>query len=160
MGIAQHPFGHQLRGAIGRDRRRRGVLEDRQARRIAVDGGGRGEDEARHSMGDSRRHQRPGFHRVVEIVAEGIADRIRHHDRAGEMDDGVEAVFRHQPGQQRLVAGIALDQPRPGRDRPPEARRQIVENHHVLAGVGQRQHHVAADIPRPARHQYRHRRSH
>jgi hypothetical protein len=30
--------------------------------------------------------------RVVEIIAEGIGDRFRHHDRAREMNDRVDLV--------------------------------------------------------------------
>jgi hypothetical protein len=47
-GVAQHDFGHQLRGAIGRDRLRRRILRHRNDGRIAVHRGGGGEDEMAH----------------------------------------------------------------------------------------------------------------
>ena len=38
--------------------------------------------------------QRARVHGVVAVIAERIANRIRHDDRGGEMDDGVDPVLR------------------------------------------------------------------
>src|SRR6202043_237047 len=74
-------------------------------------------------------------------------------DGGGEMDDGVDAVLADQPPHQRLVAGLADDQRHALGDRPVEARRQIVEHDHALAGIGELVDHVAADIAGAARDQ-------
>ena len=93
-----------------------------------------------------RRDQRARLDRVVEVVAERIGDRIRHHDRAGEMDDRLDVVLRDQPANEFFVADIAIVEPRFWRDRPLETGGQVVEDNHVLAGVDQPPDHVAADI--------------
>src|SRR6202040_1683463 len=69
------------------------------------------------------------------------------------MDDGVDAMLADQPRHQRLIAGLADDQRPPLGDRPVEARRQIVEHDHALAGIGELVDHVAADIAGAARDQ-------
>ena len=70
------------------------------------------------------------------------------------MDDGVDA---HRPTSsrrnKRLIADIALDELGRIGHRPAEAGRQIVEHDHILAGVEQLEHHMAADEARPARDQ-------
>ncbi len=108
---------------------------------------------------DRRGDQRARLHGVVEVVAERIGDRFRHHDRAGEMDDGVDAMASTAAGDQRLVADVALDETRPVRHRPAEPGRQIVEHHDLLAGVEQLEHHVAADIAGAAGDQNAHEQS-
>ena len=75
------------------------------------------------------------------------------------MDDRLDAVLLDQRGDQRLVAGLALDQQRFRRHRPVEAGRQIVEHDHALAGRDQRVDHVAADVAGAARDQDRHAKS-
>ena len=101
--------------------------------------------------------QRARVHGVVAVVAERIATEFRHHDRGGEMDDGVDPMLRDQRRDQRLVAGLADDKRHVLRHRPVEAGRQIVEHHHALAGIDERVDHVAADIAGAAGDQDRHR---
>ena len=74
------------------------------------------------------------------------------------MHHRVELMLGHQPRQQRLVADVAFDEFRLWRHRPPVSRRQIVEHNYVFRGIGQRQHHVAADVARSARYQNAHAR--
>jgi len=39
-------------------------------------------------------HQRAAkFTVLLRLVGEGIGDRVRHHDRGGKMDDGIDPVF-------------------------------------------------------------------
>src|SRR4029450_11001426 len=52
--------------------------------------------------------QRVRVHRIVAVIAERIANRVRHDDRGGEMDNGVEAGLRDQ----RTPAGVVSDAPR------------------------------------------------
>ena len=121
MAVAQHPFGHELGGTIGRDRLDRRILEHRLVAGIAIDSGGRGKDEARHLMLDRSSDEGARFDRVVEIIGEWIGNRVRHHDRAGEMNDRIEIMGVHHPVDERAIADIAFDQRGLGRDRPPEA---------------------------------------
>ena len=154
--VAQHDLGHELGRAVRRRRRRAIVLAHRHALGIAVDRGGRGEDEMAHAVLDRGLDQRARVRGVVAVIAERIADRVRHHDRGGEMDDGVDPVLREQRRNAGLIAGVADDERHVRRHRPVEAGREIVEHHHALAGIGQRVNHVASDIAGAAGHQGRH----
>ena len=66
-------------------------------------------------------------HRIVAVIAERIANRVRHDDRGGEMDDGIDPVLRDQFGDARLISGVADQERRTRRHRPIEAGREIVE---------------------------------
>ena len=46
------------------------------------------------------------------VVAKRIGDRIRDHDRAGEVDDGGDAVPAHDRTHEVLVADVADDKTR------------------------------------------------
>ncbi len=43
---------------------------------------------------------------VVDIVGERIGDRVRHHDRAGEMDDGVNGIAEQDGSNKVMVADV------------------------------------------------------
>ena len=109
-----------------------------------------------HAARDRGLDQRVRIHRIVAVIAERIADRIRHHDRSGEMDDGVDAVLGDQRGDARAISDVADDQRRALRHRPFEAGREIVEHQHALAGIDERENHVASDIAGAAGDQDRH----
>ena len=72
------------------------------------------------------------------------------------MNDGVDAMLRHQRRHRRLIPSVANHEGHARRHRPIEAGREIVEHHHALAGIGQRMHHVASDIAGAAGYQDRH----
>ncbi len=72
------------------------------------------------------------------------------------MDYGVDGIGQYQPEHEVMVAGIARYKLDVLRHRPPESGRQIVENDDVLAGIAQREHHMAADVARPTRDQNTH----
>ena len=46
-----------------------------------------------HTAGDRTFDQRTGIGGVVAVIAERVVHRIRHHDRRGEVNDGVDAVL-------------------------------------------------------------------
>src|SRR5512146_2872409 len=64
------------------------------------------------------REQRARLAGVVEIIAERIGDRLGHHDRSGEMDDGVYSVAQQETPHEVMISDIALDELRLGRYRP------------------------------------------
>jgi len=72
------------------------------------------------------------------------------------MHHRVEAVFRHDAVEERLVPDVALHELRLGCYGPPVPGRQIVEDDHILAHFRQRQNHVAADVAGAARHENGH----
>ena len=109
-----------------------------------------------HAALDGRFDEGAGVRRVVEVVAERIGDRFRHHDLGREMGDRVDPVLLDQPGDEIGVAGVADDEPRGVGHRPVEAGRQIVEHDDALARVQEAQRHMAADIAGPAGHQNTH----
>ena len=157
-GVLEHPFDHELRAAVGRDRRERRLLRHRLGRGLAVDRGGRGEDESLHPALDGRLDQRARVRGIVEVVAERIGDRFRHHDLRREMRDRVDPMLLDQRGDEIRVADVADDEPRRVRHSPVEPGRQIVEHDHALARIEETQRHVAADIARASGHQYGHKR--
>ena len=154
--ILQHPFHHQLGAAVGRHGLQRPVLGDVAGVGLAVDGRRRGEDELPDAGPHRALDEVAGLGGVVEVIAERVRDRFRHHDAGGEMRDGVDAVLGEGPLHQRLVAEIALHQGGGLRHGGAKAGRQVVDDDDGLARIEQRQHHVAADVAGAARHQNRH----
>ncbi len=154
--VAQDGLGHQLRGAVGGHRRGSVVLAHRNVRRIAIDRGGRGKNETAHAALDRALDQAARIRGVVAVVLERIGDRLRHHHRCGEMDDRVNAVPGDELCDERLIAGVAVDENRSRGDRPVESGREIVEHDHALAGVDERMNHVASDVAGAAGDQDRH----
>ena len=109
-----------------------------------------------HATLDGGLDQGTRFHRIVEIVAERIANRVRHHDRGGEMDDGVDPMLGHQCAHEPLITDVPDDQGRVPRHGPIETGGEIVKHHDPLAGIEQRVNHMASDIPGAAGDQDRH----
>jgi hypothetical protein len=109
-----------------------------------------------HAALDRALDQCARVHRIVAVVAERIGDRVGHHDRSGKMDDGVHAMLRDQRGDASLVTGFADDERHALRHRPVETGGEIVEHHHALAGIEERENHVASDIAGAAGDQDRH----
>ena len=121
-----------------------------------VDGGGGGEHEVFHAVGDRSGDQLARFHRVVEVIAERVGDRIRHHHRAGEVHHRLDAAAAQEPVEQHAIADVADDELGLRRHRPVEAAGQVVENDYLLAAADEFPHHVAADIAGAAGHEYAH----
>jgi hypothetical protein len=72
------------------------------------------------------------------------------------MDDRFDLVLGDQPADQRLIAAVALDECRLGRDRPGKAGREVVEDDDGLARVDQLPDHMAADVAGAAGDKYAH----
>ena len=156
-GVGDHPLAHQLRAAVGVDRPERQVLGNRRDVGLAVDGRGRGEDHVLDAGAYRGLDQRAGLHRVGQVVAQGIGYGIGHDDLGGEMGQGVDAVLEDRLRHEGLVGHVADDELHALRDRPVETGGQIVQDDDLLmAGVEERQHHVAADVAGTTRHQNRH----
>ncbi len=102
-------------------------------------------------------HEGARFDGVVVVVAERIGDELRHHDRAGEVQDGLHRVLAHDRAHQLLIAHVANDQRGVCRDRPAEARRKIVEDDDAFPGIEKLEHHVASDVSGSAGDEYTHR---
>ena len=83
---------------------------------------------------------------IVAVIAERIAHQVGNHDRRGEMNDRVDFLLADDGRDERLIAALADDERSARCDGPIEARGQVVEHHHALAGVAQRVDHVTADI--------------
>jgi hypothetical protein len=46
----------------------------------------------------------------VLLMGERIGDRVRHHDRAGEMDDGVNEIAEQDGSNKVMVADVPFDE--------------------------------------------------
>ncbi len=154
--VLEHPLDHQLRPTVGVDRDRRDVFRHRVDRRVAVNGSRRGEHELLDAALDRAGEKRACHGRIVEVVPERVRDRVRHYDLRREVDDGLHAAPGDQLAHERLVAEVADHELDVFRQRPAEARGQVVEYHDRLAAIDEFPHHVAADVARAARHQNRH----
>ncbi len=66
---------------------------------------------------------------------------------------GIDAAGLDDRRHQAWVAGLTDEQRHPGGERLAEAGRQVVQHHHLLAGIDERVHHVTADIAGAAGHQ-------
>ena len=145
-GIAQDPLGHQLGSAVGVDRHRGRVFRDRHRCRHAVDRRGRGKDEAAHPAGHAGLDQRAARAGVVAVVFERVGHGFRHHDAAGEVDHGGDAVAGDEIADQCAVAGVALDEGHvPGHPLAAPGG-EVVQHDDRRAGVPEREHGVAADV--------------
>ena len=109
-----------------------------------------------HAPLDGGLDQGARVHRIVAVVAKRIANRVRHDDRGGEMDDGVDPMLGNQRGDARLIAGVTDDERRALCYRPIETGCEVVEHHDALAGIDQCVDHVASDIAGTAGDQDRH----
>jgi hypothetical protein len=154
-GVGKHDLGHQLGAAIGVDRLLGRILRDRDHLGNTVSRGGGGEDEVRYAAGHRAFDQRAAGDGVVAVIFERIGDRFGYDDRSREMHDRVDGVIGKSLANQRIVVDRTLNERRAGIDRPAEAGGEIVDHHDVPPGIERRQHRVAADIARPARHQHR-----
>ncbi len=72
------------------------------------------------------------------------------------MDDRVDRMFRDDAGDEFVIADIARHEREFGRDCPPKSCGKIVKGDDALAGILQRQDHVAADVAGCAGDQNRH----
>ena len=90
-----------------------------------------------HFSLDRAGDQRARLAGVIEIVAKRIAHRLRHHDRAREMNHGFDRIAEQKASDEIIVADIAFNKLRIVGHRPAEAARQIVEDEDVLAGIEQ-----------------------
>jgi hypothetical protein len=105
---------------------------------------------------DHRIEKRARLARIVVVIAQRIGNRIRHDDRAREMNDGIDLPVRDHPGDELCIGDIADDKLRFGCHGPVEAGRQPVENKNLLARIEKLPHHVTADISGAPGDQYRH----
>src|SRR5215470_12496730 len=108
---------------------------------------------------DGRLDQGPRVDRVVAVIAERLAHRVRHHDRRSEMNDGVDLVFLDQRSDELLIAGLGDDQRHTSGDSPVEAGCEVVKHDRALAAVDEGVDHMASDIAGAAGHQHGHLRS-
>ena len=81
----------EFAGAVRVGRRERVVLVDGHAPGLAVDGGGRREDEAADGGGLGRRDHGRRAVDVHVVVALGLRDRFADLGQRGHVDDGVAA---------------------------------------------------------------------
>ena len=72
------------------------------------------------------------------------------------MDDGLDAVFLDDLGDEVLIAGLADDQRYAAGDRPIEAGGQVVEHDRAIARRDQRVDHMTSNVARAAGDQDRH----
>ena len=60
-------------------------------------------------MCDCGSQKLPRLHRIVEIIAERISDRIRHHDGTCKVNDRIHFVPIHHTVEQGAVADVTDD---------------------------------------------------
>ena len=143
LGGERHVDG-QLGGAVGAGGGLDGGLRDGQLGRVAVDGGGGGEDHPGHPGGADRVDERDRADRVGVPVQLGADHRLAGGDQGGEVQHAVEArVGGEHPGglvhRQLDVGGV-------GGEGLPVTGAQVVQHGHLVAVVEQHPGHHAADV--------------
>ena len=102
------------------------------------------------------RQEGAALDRIGEVVFERVVVVLRSDQPRREMDDRVHLVALDRACDRFVVAAVAQHERHAVRDRPWHAVRHVVDDHRLLAGVDEPEHHVAADIARAAGHQHRH----
>src|SRR5262245_51542063 len=88
--------------------------------------------------------------RVVEVVEQGICDRVRHNDFRREMRYRFNAIFSYDAVQEGRISGIANDERRGRPYGPVKSRGEIVKHHDFCSRIEEREHHMPADISGPS----------
>src|SRR4029077_12754612 len=114
--------------------------------RVAINRRGRREDEMAHASLDGSLDQSARVHGIVVIIAERIANRVGHHDRGGEMDDGLDAMLGYQVRHERLVPGVTDDKLGALCYRPIGTGTEVVGDQEGVDGKQDRFYHVTADV--------------
>ena len=147
--IAQHPFAHELGGAVGIDGTRRRLFARIAVLGHAVHRRGGGKHELFHAVLETGLQQAAGRAGVVAVVLERQRHGFGHDGVGGEMHDGIDSVLRQQPRDQHMISDIA-DHQFAGGHRLAKALPQVIEDDDLLAGLAQLPDHVAADVAGPA----------
>jgi hypothetical protein len=92
----------------------------------------------------------------LEIVAQRVRHRLRHHNRTREVQNGVDPETGRQALDQSFVAHVPDDQPGRLGQRPAEPRAEIVQNNDVLARVHKLIDHMAANVAGAPRYENAH----
>ena len=143
-------LGCELGRAVGRNGQCRGVLGGGYQIGITVDGAAsRSEEEAADAVLHAGLQQRRSPQQVHAGVEHGVLDRSTDARLGGLVDDRFRPLDREelvQPGR----VDVHLVEARPGRQLLDVAGRQVVQDHHLVAGAEQPIGDVRADEPRPA----------
>ncbi len=155
-GRPDQPLPGELGLAVGVHRGAGGVLRDEVHPRVAVHGGGGGEDEAPHTgLRGGVQERRQSAH-VLPVVPgrlrHGLGDLLARR----EMQHPRHLVLGERPLQQLAVQRRAPDQ-RYALGKPPRhAGREVVQGDDALPGTCHGAHHMCPDVPGPAGDQPRH----
>mmetsp|Transcript_3160 Transcript_3160/g.7434 ORF Transcript_3160/g.7434 Transcript_3160/m.7434 type:complete len:280 (-) Transcript_3160:6-845(-) len=160
--VAQYLLDVQLRPAVRVGDAQRERLGDGHRRRVAVHGGRRREHDGVHAGRRHRFEQRDGAAHVVVKVAQRLLDALANRLESGEVNDGRDSVLVEYLLERRRVAEVhlvELDHLLAGElldaaHRLPARIDQIVDHHHVVVGLQQLEHGVAADVAGAARDEH------
>ena len=146
---ADHVVDGELAGAVRAGGRGLGGLGDRGGLRLAVGGGGGGEDQGADAGVAHRGEQVHGAADVVAPVLLGV------HDGLADLGEGGEVQHRVVGGVEPLrgVLDAALDEAGTGGDARAVSGGQVVQHGHLVTGLEQMRRNDAADISRTARDQ-------
>jgi hypothetical protein len=151
----QNRLGGELGRAVGTDRAGDGRFGQWQRGIVSIDGGRRGEDDARNPMIPGKFGDPMGGREVQIEVQPRIGNALLHAYEGGEMDDRVEVMTAREifegvdianigvfKGERRLGAGVG--------EIFRAARPEIIEAHHGMTGCQQQIAGVTADESRGA----------
>ena len=105
--VAQHPLAHELRGAVGIDRRGRRVLARESPGGNAVDRRRRREHEATHARRAAVLQQVARRAGVVAVVLERIGHRLRHDRVRREVQHRVDRMVAAGPASTRSRSPVS-----------------------------------------------------
>ncbi len=83
---------------------------------------------------------------VVEIIGEGIFDRLRDHQTAGEVNHARDLVGLDHPLHPGDVANVTFYKHDVRWDRIAVTGREVINDDHIISGLKKRQDRMASDV--------------
>ena len=162
--VRQNPLNHHLRPAIGRRGLDGGHLFFVGMGIVgAVDRGGGGEDELFAAEFLHNLQQCHGAVQVVSVILQRLFHALTHGLEACEVNHGIDLVVFKNRAQRLAICTVNLIKGRFTTGNRLDSVNhirlgvgEIVHNDHIVSGVQQLHHGVAADVSRAARYQYIH----
>ena len=161
---AQHLLNQQLGLAIGIGRKQARIFFDWNHFRLAVDGGGGGEDQPAGAVGEHGFEQGERGGGVVAEELLGMEHGLAGLDERGKVKDAVEGSSLRFGGEENLlksgpVCQFSLDEFHAGGQKIAPSMAQIVEDDGLMSIFGQQSGDCTTNIPRTAGHQYLHKKA-
>ena len=142
MQVAQDVLAHQLGATVGVGDPQAAGLGDGDCLGVAIDRGGRAEDDPPHVGAVHGLQKGQGAANVVVKVAQGLSHRLANGLETGKVDHPVDGMLGKDPVQGAAVTDVGLHELESGAaeffdsvEHLNAAVAEVVDDHHLLASV-------------------------